>query len=141
MKVTPVRGAFTEGRQRIDRWLWAARFFKSRSLARQAAELGRVEVNGRRARPATPVAPGDNVQVRCPAGDFTVTVEAMNTQRRPAPEARTLYSESEESRAAREREQAERKAGRQAVTFDPVRPDRRTRREAIRRRRQPPTDD
>lgn len=134
-------GATTAGRQRVDRWLWAARFFKSRSLARQAAELGRVEINDRRARPAAPVTVGDRLCIRTPGGEYTVVVEALNTQRRPAPEARTLYSETEASRAAREREVAERRQRRAAVTFDAERPDRRTRREAIRRRRRPGSGD
>ena len=130
-----------EGRQRIDRWLWAARFFKSRSLARKALELGRVEVNGARARPARAISVGDRLEIRCPAGLFTVVVEALNLERRPASEARQLYTETAESRQAREREQAARRGARSLVAFDAERPDRRTRRAAIRARRQPPALD
>lgn len=131
----------TPDRQRLDRWLWAARFFKSRTLARKAAELGRIEANGVRARPARAVAPGDRLTIRCPAGTFTVMVEALNHERRPAAEARTLYRETEASRVARERAADERRAGRAMVTFDRDRPDRRTRREAIRARRGPASGD
>lgn len=128
-------------RQRIDRWLWAARFFKTRSLAGKAADLGRVAVNGARARPARNVAVGDTVRVQCPAGDFTVTVVGLNVQRRPAAEASQLYAETEASRQARERERELQRAGRELVAFDRGRPDRRERRAAIRSRRAPPSGD
>lgn len=128
-------------RQRIDRWLWAARFFKTRSLAGKAADLGRVAVNGARARPARNVAVGDTLRVECPAGVFTVTVLGLNLQRRPAAEASQLYAETEASRQARERERELQRAGRDMVAFDHGRPDRRERRAAIRSRREPPTGD
>lgn len=128
-------------RQRVDRWLWAARFFKSRSLARKAAELGRIQVNGQRARPARAIAPGDELSIRCPSGDFVVIVEGLNLERRPAAEAQALYRETPESAAARERAREERRARAARVAFDSARPDRRTRREAIRNRRRGPDDD
>ncbi len=118
--------------------MWAARFFKSRSLASKAAELGRIEVNGLRARPARNIVPGDTLTIRCPAGVFTVVVEGLNLQRGPAAEAQQLYIETVASREAREREQAERRRARALVKFDRERPDRRTRRSAIRARREPP---
>lgn len=129
-------GAVTTGRQRLDRWLWAARFFKTRSLARRALGAGKVELNGARAKPAKTVAPGDTLTIRCPAGTFTVVVQALNEQRRPAREAVGLYEETPASAAAREREAAERRARRAAVVFDRERPDRRARRASIRFRRQ-----
>jgi len=131
--------AMVAGGLRLDRWLWAARFFRSRSLARRAVELGRVTVNGQRAKPARAVAPGDQLAIDSPAGTFTVVVEALNSERRPAREARQLYSETAASCAAREREAALRRTRRAGVSFDGERPDRRERRAAIRaRRRQPP---
>ena len=128
-------GATTEGRQRVDRWLWAARFFKTRRLASEAVKAGRVEVNDARAKPARNLEPGDCLQVSTPAATYTVVVRALNMQRRPAPEARLLYEETPESRVAREREAAERRARREAVVFDRARPDRRQRRAAIRFRK------
>ena len=129
------KGATTAGRQRVDRWLWAARFFKTRGLARQALLAGKVEVNDARAKPARNLEPGDQLRVTTPAATFVVRVRALNDQRRPAPEARQLYAETPESRAAREREAAERRARREAVVFDRARPDRRDRRAAIRFRK------
>lgn len=125
-------------RQRVDRWLWAARFFKTRSLARKAADLGRVAVNGTRARPARTVAPGDTLWVQCPAGEFTVTVTGLDLRRRPAAEACQLYRETEASRQARDQARERQRAGREMVAFDRGRPDRRERRAAIRSRREPP---
>ena len=128
-------GATSTGRQRVDRWLWAARFFKTRGLARQALLAGKVEVNEARAKPARNIEPGDRLRVTTPAATFVLVVRALNDQRRPAPEARQLYAETPESRAAREREAAERRARREAVVFDRARPDRRDRRAAIRFRK------
>ena len=130
-----IQGATVAGRQRIDRWLWAARFFKTRSVARQALQAGKVTINDARAKPARAVAVGDVVAVRTPGGSFTVRVRALNEQRRPAPEARALYYETDESRREREREAAERRERRAAVVFDTRRPDRRERRASIRFRK------
>lgn len=128
-------GATREGSQRLDRWLWAARFFRSRSLARQAVTRGRVEVNGQPAKPARNVVAGDRLGIDTPAARFVVDVLALNEQRRPAAEARQLYTESAESIEAR-RLEAERRRQRQAgVAFDRVRPDRRARRVQRRLRR------
>jgi len=133
--------ATVEGRQRVDRWLWAARFFKTRSLARNAVNAGKVDVNAARAKPARSVELGDTLHITCPAGRFTVIVRALNDQRRPAPEARQLYEETAESRTRRERVAEERRARRAAVVFDRERPDRRARRAYIRFRRGGPDDD
>ena len=94
--------------QRLDKWLWVARFFKTRSLASEAVEGGRVQVNGARVKPAHAVRPGSRVRVRRGDYEVEVIVRGLATQRRPYAEASRLYEETEESRVARERAGAER---------------------------------
>ena len=94
---------------RMDKWLWAARFFKTRSLAAHACELGRVESNGQPAKPARAVRVGDNLQVKNDSGDFQVEVLALSEMRGPAAVAQTLYRESDESRDLRKKAAEERK--------------------------------
>ncbi|HET9045299.1 MAG TPA: RNA-binding S4 domain-containing protein [Burkholderiales bacterium] len=89
-------------RLRIDKWLWAARFFKTRSLAAQAVEGGRVRVDGERVKPAKELKPGDVVAVRVGELEWVVAVRALAARRGPAAEARGLYLEEEASRARRE---------------------------------------
>jgi len=86
---------------RIDKWLWCARFFKTRSIAARACELGRVTSNGQPLKPSREVRVGDHVQVRNESGDFHVEVLVLTEARGPAPVAQTLYRETEESREAR----------------------------------------
>lgn len=86
---------------RIDKWLWAARFFKTRTLAAQACDLGRVEMGGRPVKPAREVHPGTVLRVKTPGGDFEITVKGLSDQRGPASVAQALYEESEASRTAR----------------------------------------
>ena len=102
---------------RLDKWLWAARFFKTRSLATQAIEHGRVKLNGERVKPAREVKPGDRLDVHAGEADWTLTVRALSLQRGPAPVARTLYEEDAASVARREQQVRERKlaAGPQAT--------------------------
>ena len=88
---------------RIDKWLWAARFFKTRSLATRACELGRVESNGVNAKPAREVHAGDLLRVRNEGGDFEIEVLLLSEMRGPAAVAQTLYRETEASRAARQK--------------------------------------
>lgn len=95
---------------RIDKWLWAARFFKTRSLAARACELGRIEAQGQPAKPAREVRIGDLLKVRNESGDFHVEVLALSEMRGPAEVARTLYRETEESREMRMKLIEERKA-------------------------------
>ena len=97
-------------RVRIDKWLWAARFFKTRSLAARACELGRIESNGHPAKPAREVLAGDMLRVKNESGEFEVEVLALSEIRGPAPVARTLYRETEASRELRLRLAEERKA-------------------------------
>ena len=86
---------------RIDKWLWAARFFKTRSLATRACELGRIESNGQQSKPSREVRAGDILKVKNEGGDFQVEVLALSDMRGPAPVAQMLYRETEASREAR----------------------------------------
>jgi len=86
---------------RLDKWLWAARFFKTRALAVEAIEGGRVSVAGERVKPAKEIKPGDAVTIRRPPFEFAVSVKALSDKRGPASVAATLYEETEESRARR----------------------------------------
>jgi ribosome-associated heat shock protein Hsp15 len=95
---------------RIDKWLWAARFFKTRSLAARACELGRIESNGLKAKPARDVHVGDMLRVKNDSGEFEVEVLALSDIRGPAPVAQTLYAETQNSRDARLKAAEERKA-------------------------------
>jgi ribosome-associated heat shock protein Hsp15 len=90
-----------ENRQRIDTWLWAARFFKTRSLSCKAIDAGHVKWNGAAVKPAREVKVGDELEIRSGEQVFVVTVKALHALRRPAPEARTMYEESEASFNAR----------------------------------------
>ena len=86
---------------RLDKWLWAARFFKTRSLAVEAIDGGRVSLNGDRAKPAKAVKAGDAIAIRKPPFEFAVVVKALSDKRGSAAIAATLYDETEESRARR----------------------------------------
>jgi ribosome-associated heat shock protein Hsp15 len=88
-------------RQRIDKWLWAARFFKTRSLAAAAVDGGRVKWNGQNVKPARELKPGDELEIAAGELRWTVVVRGVNAQRRPAPEARLLYEETAQSAARR----------------------------------------
>jgi ribosome-associated heat shock protein Hsp15 len=95
---------------RMDKWLWAARFFKTRALAAKACELGRITSNGQPAKSARPVRVGDLLQVKNDSGDFQVEVLLLSDVRGPAAVAQTLYRETEASRALRLQQAEERKA-------------------------------
>ncbi len=97
-------------RLRVDKWLWAARFFKSRSLAKAAIEGGKVQMDGQRVKVSREIGPGDVLRIRQGRDEREVTVLALSDQRRGAPEARQLYEESPESIARREAEAAARRA-------------------------------
>ena len=116
---------------RIDIWLWAARFFKSRALAKRACELGRIESNGQPAKPAREVRVGDRLRVTTEGGDFQVEVLLLSAVRGPASVARGLYFESEASRELRKKLADERKAMKQFEELPTGRPSKRERRKII----------
>jgi len=92
-----------DSRVRLDRWLWAARFFKTRALAAAAVAGGKVQINGTRAKPAKQLQVGDSVRVRVGPYEWLVTVRALSERRGPPKTAQLLYEEAPEGRAARER--------------------------------------
>jgi len=111
---------------RIDKWLWAARFFKTRSLAQKAVKGGHVEINGRSCKPARCVVPGDRLRITRGETVFELHVDELSERRGPAPEARSLYTETEQSAERRARRAEERRLGQQAGPSR--RPDKRERR-------------
>ncbi len=113
---------------RLDRWLWAARFFKTRRLAVEAIKTGKVSVDGVRAKPARAVKLGQRLSVRKGLQTFEVDVEGLSEQRGPAAVAQTLYRETEDSLAARERQRSELKMAAAAQPRPEHRPERRDRR-------------
>ncbi|MGA3373236.1 MAG: RNA-binding S4 domain-containing protein [Terracidiphilus sp.] len=116
---------------RIDKWLWAARFFKTRSLASKACDLGRIRSNGIAAKPSREVRVGDKLEVKNEGGDFQIEVLALSQMRGPAAVAQTLYRETETSKAARLQAAAERKAMREFAPLPERRPTKRDRRRII----------
>lgn len=117
---------------RIDKWLWAARFFKTRALAARACDLGRIHSNGVEAKPAREVRTGDKLTIRNDSGEFQIEVLQLSAMRGPASVAQTLYSESEASREARMKAAEEDKAMRQFVPTPARKPSKRDRRRIIR---------
>src|SRR5579864_3388563 len=113
---------------RIDKWLWAARFFKTRALAARACELGRIQSKGQPAKAAREVRVGDMLRVTNDGGDFEVEVLLLGEVRGPASVAQTLYRETEASRELRMKVAAERKAMRQFEELPAGRPSKRDRR-------------
>jgi ribosome-associated heat shock protein Hsp15 len=116
---------------RIDKWLWAARFFKTRSLAARACGLGRIQSNGQLAKAAREVHIGDMLGVTNDGGTFQVEVLLLSEVRGPAPIAQTLYRETEASRELRLKVEAERTAMRQFEELPAGRPSKRDRRKVI----------
>lgn len=114
---------------RLDKWLWAARFFKTRSLAADSIDTGRVEVNGERAKRSRHVTVGDTIRIRKPPFEQVIEVLGESEQRGPASVAATLYAESAESLAAREKLAAQLKALGPPVFRDKGRPGKKERRE------------
>jgi ribosome-associated heat shock protein Hsp15 len=116
---------------RIDKWLWAARFFKTRALAAKACELGRIQSNGQPAKPAREVHVGNMLRITNDGGDFEVEVLQLSDVRGPASVAQTLYRETDASRELRQKVAAERKAMREFEELPAGRPSKRDRRHII----------
>lgn len=116
-------------RVRMDKWLWAARFFKTRALAAKACELGRIESNDVAAKPAREVKVGDRLRVKAEAAEYTVEVLGLSDMRGPAPVAQLLYRETEASKTLRAQRAEERKAGFAAASWEDGRPSKKDRRD------------
>jgi ribosome-associated heat shock protein Hsp15 len=130
----------SESAVRIDKWLWAARFFKTRSAAQQAIEGGKVKLNGERTKPAKDLKPGDRLAINIRGYEWDIQVLQLSAQRGPAPVARTLYEEGEESRAKRALEVEKRRRFNEPATALQGRPTKRDRR-VLDRWREDPSDD
>jgi ribosome-associated heat shock protein Hsp15 len=115
-------------RVRLDKWLWAARFFKTRSLAAQACDLGRIQSNGHPAKPSREVHAGDRLAIKTASGEYVVEVLLVSAIRGPAAVAQTLYQETEASKDARLKAGGERKASGEFVNLPEGRPSKRDRR-------------
>jgi ribosome-associated heat shock protein Hsp15 len=116
-------------KMRLDKWLWAARFFKTRSLATQAIEQGRVKLNGDRVKPAREVKSGDRLDIRIGEFDWMLTVRALSMQRGPAPVAQALYEEEPASHARRQQQIGDRKLAVSPAASIKGRPTKRDRRQ------------
>jgi ribosome-associated heat shock protein Hsp15 len=115
---------------RIDKWLWAARFFKTRALAQKSCEMGRIVSNGHLAKPSRDVRLGDMLQIKNEGGEYEIEVLILSEMRGPAAVAQTLYRETEASREARMKLAAEQKALQQLEGFLPAaKPSKRDRRQ------------
>jgi ribosome-associated heat shock protein Hsp15 len=117
---------------RLDKWLWAARFFKTRSVAREAVSGGKVHLNGNRAKPGRSLNIGDELRIQRGEEEYTITVVELSLRRGPAVIARTFYEESEESRIKREQLAEQRKLEHQQRATRERRPDKRQRRRIVR---------
>ena len=117
---------------RLDKWLWAARFYKTRSLATDAVDGGKVRLNGATVKPAREIRIGDRLALRVGEENWEVVVQGLNEQRRPAPEARLLYQETEESARSRAQAADLRRLAPTPVPEHKGRPTKRDRRQLIR---------
>jgi ribosome-associated heat shock protein Hsp15 len=115
----------------MDKWLWAARFFKTRALAAKACDLGRIRTRGVEAKPARDVKIGEMLQITNEGGDFEIEVLALSEVRGPSAVARTLYRETDASKEARAKAAAERKAMQMYAPIPERRPSKRDRRRII----------
>ena len=117
---------------RLDKWLWAARFFKTRAKAREAVSGGKVHLNGKRAKPGRSLNIGDELRIQRGLDEYTITVVELSIRRGPAVVAKTFYDESGESRSRREKLAEERKLEHQQHATRERRPDKRQRRRIVR---------
>ena len=118
----------TEG-MRLDKWLWAARFFKTRALAQKHIELGRVQVNGAKVKNSKNISAGDTLDLTLNSLPYKIKVRALNHQRRPAPEARKLYEEDMQTAQLREQQKLLDQASRISAAYPDGRPTKRDRRQ------------
>lgn len=114
---------------RVDKWLWAARFYKTRNLAKEAIDGGKIHCDGQRIKPSKEAVVGLTLTIRRDYDEMTVVIKALSDQRRGAPEAVLLYDETAESKALREARAAERKAGFAAFIASDHRPNKKERRQ------------
>ncbi len=114
---------------RLDKWLWAARFFKTRALAKAAIEGGKIHIDGQRAKPSKEITVGMAIKVRRGWDEQTIIVDNLSDQRRGASDAEKLYRETAESITLREQRTAERKASNQSSLFQDQRPNKKQRRQ------------
>ena len=121
---------------RLDKWLWAARFFKTRALAQKHIELRRVLVNGIKVKNSKNITVGDTIDLTLNSLPYKIKVAALNHQRRPAPEARLLYEEDMETAARREQQKLLDRAGRASAAYPDGRPTKRDRRQLDRMKRE-----
>jgi ribosome-associated heat shock protein Hsp15 len=119
---------------RMDKWLWAARFFKTRTLAADACELGRIHLNGQPVKPAREVQAGMMLKVKTPGGEFEIRVEGVSDERGPAAVAQQLYQETDASKESRARLSAERRMVWNPEAERTERPNKRDRRQLSRLR-------
>lgn len=117
---------------RLDKWLWAARFFKTRSVAREAVSGGKVHLNGNRAKPGRSINVGDELRIQRGEEEYIITILEASMRRGPATVARTLYEESDENRKLRENLAEQRKLEHQSSLTRERRPDKRQRRRIVR---------
>ncbi len=117
---------------RLDKWLWAARFFKTRAVAREAVSGGKVQHNGNRAKPGRSLNIGDELRIQRGEEEYTITVVELSVRRGPAVVARAFYEESEQSRSKREQLAEQRKLEHQQHATRERRPDKRQRRRIVR---------
>ena len=124
-----MNNAHDKAAMRLDKWLWAARFFKTRALAQKHIELGRVQVNGAKVKNSKNISAGDVLDLTLNSLPYKIKVLALNHQRRPAPEARMLYEEDQETARRREEQKLLDRASRVSAAYPDGRPTKRDRRQ------------
>ncbi len=124
-----MNNAHDKAAMRLDKWLWAARFFKTRALAQKHIELGRVQVNGAKVKNSKNISAGDVLDLTLNSLPYKIKVLALNHQRRPAPEARMLYEEDQETARRREEQKLLNQASRVSAAYPDGRPTKRDRRQ------------